>query len=93
MVSLVGLTVSPKKAKKFRAYFSNGKHTDFGDSTAEDYLEHHDKSRREAYRLRHRKDLKTDDPTRAGYLSWFLLWGDSTDLEKNVELYKYLFNM
>ena len=93
MVSLEGISESPKKTKKYRAYFSNGKHTDFGDSSMEDYTEHHDKARRDAYRSRHKKDLKTHDPTRAGFLSWFLLWGESTDISENIDLYKYIFNM
>jgi hypothetical protein len=40
----------------------------------QDYTQHHDAERRERYRARHQKDLKTDQ-TRAGYLSFYVLWG------------------
>jgi len=90
---LIGLSLSPNKKKKFRAYFSNGKHTDFGDSSMEDYTQHHDKARRALYRRRHAKDLKTGDPTRAGYLSYFLLWGDSKDLAVNLRVFKHLYDL
>ena len=53
-----------------------------------DYTIHKDKDRRKNYRKRHKKDLKTNDPMRAGYLSYYILWGDDTDFNKNVENYK-----
>ena len=59
----------------------------------EDYTQHHDTERREAYRSRHEKDLKTGDPHRAGYLSYYILWGDSTSLAKNLADYKRRFKV
>ena len=44
------------------------------------------KLKRNRYIIRHAKDLKTDDPTRAGYLSIFLLWSKPT-LEASVKDY------
>ena len=82
---------SPNLKKKWRAFFDNGKHTDFGANGMDDYTQHHDKERRERYIQRHLKDLKTGDPTRAGYLSMFLLWGPYTSLEKNIKFYKKKF--
>lgn len=92
------LRIEPAKnpKKKWRAVFeSDGKtkHTEFGDSSSEDFTQHHDKERRERYRKRHEKDLKTNDPTRAGYLSFFILWGDSTSLKSNITAYKTKFNL
>ena len=84
---------SPNSKKKWRAVFSNGKHTDFGDSSMEDYTQHGDKKRRYNYILRHIKDLNTNDPTKAGYLSLFILWGNHTDINKNIKLYKETFNL
>lgn len=89
---LLGVERSPNLKKKWRAFFSNGKHTDFGANGMEDYTQHHDKERRERYIQRHLKDLKTGDPTKAGYLSMFLLWGPYTSLEKNIKFYKKKFN-
>lgn len=93
MVKLVRIVKSPRTGKKWRAEFDTGKHTDFGDSSMEDYTQHHDKERREAYRARHRKDLKTGDPTRAGYLSYYVLWGDSTSMTLNVADYRRRFDL
>jgi len=28
-----------------------------------------------------------------GYLSWYLLWGDSTSLQQNIKDYKKKFNL
>lgn len=87
------LIVSPRKEKKWRALFDDGTHTDFGDATMEDYTQTGDKARREAYRSRHKKDLDTKDPQRAGYLSYYLLWGESRSLSKNLAAYKERFNL
>lgn len=96
-MKLLRVEKSPKSEKKYRAIFEleNGKtkHTDFGDSSATDYLLSKDKERRERYRDRHRKDLETNDYTRAGYLSYYLLWGDYTSLRSNIEAYKKRFNL
>jgi len=39
-----------------------------------DFTIHKDKERRERYISRHKKDLKTKDPMKPGYLSMFILW-------------------
>jgi hypothetical protein len=93
MPRLVRVVESPRTGKKYRAIFDDDTHTDFGAAGMEDYTRHHDEERRERYRSRHRKDLETNDPTRAGYLSWYLLWGDSTSLRANIADYKRRFNM
>jgi hypothetical protein len=54
----------------------------------DDYTLKHDKAQRERYRTRHKKDLETRDPKRAGYLSYYLLWGDSTSLNANLMHYQ-----
>tara|TARA_S200002703_G_C3596784_1_gene183316 strand:+ start:128 stop:376 length:249 start_codon:yes stop_codon:yes gene_type:complete len=65
----------------------------FGAKGMDDYTITKDKKQREAYRARHKKDLDTKDPTRAGYLSYYLLWGDSTSLQENIKNYKKRFNL
>lgn len=95
MVKLLRVVKSPKTDKKYRAVFvgesGREKNVDFGAAGMEDYTQHHDKERRERYRARHKKDLETDDPTRAGYLSYYLLWGDSTSLDQNLSAYRRRF--
>jgi hypothetical protein len=86
---------TPAVAGSGSASQSNGrtKHTDFGAKGMSDYTIHKDTERRERYRTRHNKDLKTQDPTRPGFLSYYLLWGDSTNLATNIRRYKQLFNL
>ena len=69
------------------------RHTDFGASGMDDYLHTGDKDQRKRYRDRHKKDLTTGDPTRAGYLSYYLLWGDSQSLQQNLAKYKSRFGV
>lgn len=52
-----------------------------------------DKIRRELYRGRHKIDLATRDVTSPGYLSYFVLWGDSTSREENIRNYKKRFHL
>lgn len=92
-MKLVRVIRSPIAKKKWRAEFDNGRHTDFGDASMMDYTQHRDVDRRANYRSRHRKDLDTNDPTRAGYLSYYILWGDSTSIASNIRAYKKRFNM
>jgi hypothetical protein len=35
--------------------------------------------------------LDTDDPYRAGYLSYYILWGDSTSIDTNIRAYNRRF--
>jgi hypothetical protein len=78
---------SQVKGKKYTAIFEDGTKTSFGAEGMSDYTIHKDKKRRDNYRARHKKDLDTNDPKRAGYLSYYLLWGDSTDLQTNIKNY------
>jgi len=96
MVSVV-IKKSNKSGKKYMATFTrdNGrkKTTYFGQASAPDYTLTGDKDRRKAYRDRHRKDLNTNDYTRAGYLSYYILWGNSKSIRKNINDYKKRFNL
>ena len=81
---------------KYKAVFDNDgrtKSTKFGATGYADYTLRHDKDQRDAYRTRHAKDLKTGDPTKAGYLSYYILWGDSASLATNITNYKKKFNL
>ena len=76
---------------KYVAHFSNGRITRFGAVSMDDYTITHDKEQRTRYRQRHEKDLATNDPYRAGYLSYYILWGASTDIGRNVASYNRRF--
>ena len=88
---------SNKPDKKLMAIFTkdNGrtKTTHFGQATADDYTLTKDKEQRKRYRDRHKKDLSTGDYTRAGYLSYYILWGDSTSRKENIAAYKRRFKL
>lgn len=88
---------SNKSGKKLMAVFTkdNGrtKTTHFGSSGMDDYTIKKDKEQRKRYRSRHKKDLSTGDYTRAGYLSWYILWGNSTSRKENIASYKRRFKL
>jgi hypothetical protein len=96
-MKLLSVTASSKPDKKLMAVFETDagrkKTTHFGASGLDDYTIKHDKEQRERYRTRHAKDLETGDPTRAGLLSYYLLWGDSTSLQTNLKNYKKMFSL
>lgn len=91
MPKLVSVVPSTRADKKYMAIFSNGKKVHFGAVGYQDYTLTGDKELRERYRTRHKKDLETGDPTRAGFLSYYILWGDSTDIRENIKSYKKMF--
>ena len=100
-MKLISVTKSDRENKKYKAIFEreNGSRftTHFGakqnGKPMDDYTITKDKEQRARYRNRHRKDLESNDPTKPGYLSWFLLWGDSTSLKENIKNYKKKFNL
>lgn len=88
---------STKPEKDYMAIFTerpNGRNktVHFGDSKLPQYTSTATKEQRERYRKRHQKDLRTNDPERAGYLSYYILWGESKSIRKNIESYKRRFN-
>jgi hypothetical protein len=78
---------------KWTAVFDDGKRVSFGHADYQDYTQHHNVERRRLYRIRHKKDLETGDPRRAGFLSYWILWGDSTDINTNLRKYKQKYSM
>ena len=95
LMELVSIVRSPRAGKKWRATFRKDgreRHTDFGAAGYEDYTQHGDAKRAESYRKRHEKDLATGDPTRAGFLSYYILWGGS-NFDVNVRAYRRRFGL
>ena len=91
----IKLEKSSNKNKRYDAYFIvNGKQkkVSFGSSQHDNYTIHKDKERRDRYRQRHKNDL-INVPTTPGALSWYLLWGDSTNLLENINKYKSKFGV
>lgn len=96
-MKLLSVTHATDNKHKYTAVFEqdNGrkKTTHFGAKGMDDYTLTHDKEQRERYRTRHKKDLATKDPTRAGFLSYYILWGDSTSLRSNIADFKSRFDL
>lgn len=81
------LEPSNRKGKRYKITFANGKVIHFGLAGGNTYIDHKDKTKREAYIARHKVNEKWDNPYTAGALSRWLLWGDNTDLEKNHQAF------
>ena len=87
---------SNRKGKKYEIVFmkDNGKTLTihFGSKTSKTYLDHKDKTKRSNYIARHAPNERWDE-VNAGSLSRYILWGDSTDLETNLNAYFKRFNI
>lgn len=86
----------PNSKHKYRAEFKmeneSKKTTKFGARDYSDFTIHKDPARKDRYIARHKKDLQTNDPTRAGYLSMYILWNKPT-FEESFEDYKRRINI
>lgn len=69
---------STKKAKRFKATFSNGKTVHFGSEGGSTFIDHHDEAKKAAYLKRHAVNENWNDPYTAGSLSRWLLWNKET---------------
>jgi len=78
---------------KFETDSGRTRVTHFGAAGMDDYTKSHDKEQRNRYRTRHKKGLETGDPTRAGFLSYYILWGTSTSLSENIASFKRRFHL
>ena len=98
-ISIVVKEAQAKTGKRFTAIFrihKGGKVikiTNFGQRGGKTFIDEGNLKKRAAYRARHKKDLDTKDFKRAGYLSYYLLWGDKKTLKGNIQDYKKKFNL
>ena len=95
-LKLVKIAKSTNPEKKYMAVFENDgrtKTTHFGASGMSDFTQHHDPERRMRYLGRHKATEDWNDPTSAGALSRWILWGDSTSFNENVKRYKRRFDL
>jgi hypothetical protein len=94
---------SDRKGKKFTAIFcmcegeskccdNDKKKVHFGAAGMDDFTITKDKEQRERYLKRHKKDLRTNDPMKPGYLSYYLLW-NKPSLQESIKDYKKKFNL
>ena len=94
-MKLVSIKPATDGKHKLTAVFDNDGRTKtvhFGAKGYDDFTITHDTEQRDRYRKRHEKDLKTNDPTKAGYLSYYTLWNKPT-LAASIADYKKRFNL
>lgn len=92
MLRLVEIRPSPRGEKKWVARFSDKTETHFGQAGSADYTIGASTKQRTAYRSRHAGD-RLSDPKSPGALSYYILWGDSTDMDTNVKSYRKRFQV
>jgi len=95
-LKLIKLVKSDKPEKKYMAVFEeNGreKTTHFGARGMLDFTQHGDPERRALYLARHRATENWNDPTSAGALSRWILWGPSQSFNENLKFFKRRFDL
>ena len=98
MARLIRVVPSANPLKKYDAVFEGGKVVSFGGRREngvpyDDYLNSGNRMKREAYIARHRVNEDWTDPTSAGTLSRYLLWGESRKLSENLAAYRKRFSV
>ena len=97
MPILIHFGNSDRKDKRYVAVFANPKKTThfgmrpFKKGTT--YTDGATDEKRNQYLARHKIDLATKDPLRAGYLSYYVLWGKSKSVKQNLKDYLTKFNI
>tara|TARA_B100000963_G_scaffold361809_1_gene399874 strand:+ start:10814 stop:12949 length:2136 start_codon:yes stop_codon:yes gene_type:complete len=95
MIKVIEFKKLKSGKKKYVIIFEkNGKKytRKFGAQGMSDFTIHKDRERRERYISRHKKDLKTGDPMKPGYLSMYILW-NKPSLKASLADYKRRLNV
>ena len=91
----VTLSRSPRREKKWRVTFEDGKHVDFGARGMSDYTLHGDPNRMKLYLKRHAKSGETwtkKGLRSAGFWSRWLLWSQPS-LKESIKYMNKKFNL
>lgn len=85
---------SDRKGKRLVAIFPDGTRTHFGLEGGSTYVDHGDKVKRNNYIKRHRSaNQDWSNPKTAGALSRYILWGNSTSMDKNISEFRKRFGL
>lgn len=98
-MKIVKIIKSPVKNKRFRVYMDDEKYYDFGlDKPVNGtYIDHHDNKIRDNYRNRHLGNrheyelISTLTPS-PSLFSYYLLWGDFTNINDNIKMLNKIFD-
>jgi hypothetical protein len=63
----------------------------FGIQGSKSYIDGASREVRDAYRARHKRDIANTSPLTRGNLSYFITWGDSQDIRRNITDYRRRF--
>ena len=95
-MNLITIYPSKQKLKKYTASFQykdgTTKNINFGQKGYTDYTLGASEEQRKAYRSRHKND-NLNKPDTPGALSYYLLWGESRSLKKNLKAFILKFNV
>ena len=84
---------SEREDKRLKAVFGS-RVVHFGSPPpSQAYVDHGDMEKRRGYLARHKPRENWSDPFSAGALARWVLWGDSTDINKNIAGYRKRFSM
>ena len=91
MTKIISIENSKRKNKRFKVTLDDGQIFHFGLKGGNTYIDHHDKQKRENYRKRHlgneiEKHLITHLIPSSSLMSYWILWGPSTDIMKNIDI-------
>jgi len=99
-MKLLKVIKSPAKDNKYKFYAifydenNKTKTVKFGTKTGFTFVDGAPENVKTAYRARHKADVKdNNNPMSPGNLSWFITWGDSQDVDENIEAYRKKFNV
>lgn len=91
---IVNIKKSIMSGKKYMVTFSDGQIVHFGNAYEDTYIDHHNLDLRRNYRKVHKNYVSTKDNYNPIKLTYYLLWGKSRYLNKNVTFYnKKFFNI
>jgi hypothetical protein len=65
----------------------------FGVQGSNSYIDGATREVRDAYRARHARDIANSSPITRGNLSYFITWGDSQDIKRNIADYRRRFKV
>lgn len=95
-MKIINIESSNLKTKRFKIELDNNKKYNFGLKGGSTYLDHKDKIKRENYRRRHlgnpkEKQLIEGLTPSPALFSYYILWGDSTNINTNIRTLNKLF--
>jgi hypothetical protein len=92
-IKLIRIISSEQPTKRFKATFSDGTITHFGQKHGSTFIDHHDERLRAGYIARHSKNGENwNDWKSAGCLSRYILW-EHTQFKVAVQSYKKRFGI